>query len=82
MVSITLSIPEEVRKEMKQFPEVNWSGFVRACIKSKAKQLAWKQEMLTKLKQEDDSGFTEWAIKLGKEARKERFEELKKKGLL
>ena len=82
MVSITLSVPEEVRKEMKQFPEVNWSGFVRGCIESKSKQLAWKQDMLTKLKKEDESGFNEWTVKLGKEARKGRFEELKKKGLL
>ena len=82
MVSITLSIPSKVRGEMKQFPEINWSGFVRACIESKAKQLVWKQEILAKLKQEDDSGFTEWTVKLGREARKDRFEELKKKGLL
>ena len=67
---------------MKQFPELNWSGFVRHCIEVKAKQLAWKQEMLAKLKREDDSGFTDWIINLGREARKGRFEELKKKGLL
>jgi predicted NUDIX family NTP pyrophosphohydrolase len=82
MVSITLSVPEGIRAEMKQFPEVNWSGFIRACIEAKAKQLAWKQTMLAKLKQEDNSGFTEWAVKLGKDARQDRFKELKKKGLL
>ena len=82
MVSITLSVPLEIREEMKQFPEVNWSGFVRQCIESKAKQLAWKQAMLSKLKQEEDSGFTDWSVKLGKESRKGRFEKLKKQGLL
>lgn len=80
MVSITLSVSPEVRKEMKQFPEVNWSGFVRQCIEEKAKKLAWKREMMAKLKQEED--FTEWAVELGKEARAGRFKELKKKGLI
>ncbi len=82
MVSITLSVPENVRAEMKQFPEVNWSGFVRACIESKTKQLAWKQVMLAKLKQEEDSGFTKWSIEMGRKINKGIVEDLKKKALL
>ena len=66
MVSITLSIPEQVREQMKRFPEINWSGFVRKSIEEKAKQLAWKEEMLKKLKEEDESGFTDWTIEMGR----------------
>ncbi len=66
MVSITLSVPEEVREQMKKFPEINWSGFVRASIETKIKKLAWKEEMLKRLEQEDESGFTGWTIEMGR----------------
>ena len=82
MVSITLSVPEEVRVQMKNFPEINWSGFVRTCIESKTKQLAWKQEMLDKLEQEDESGFTEWTIEMGRKINKGLAERLRKEKLL
>lgn len=74
MVSITLSVPEETRALMKRFPELNWSGFVRASIEQKVKQLSWRQEMLRKLKAEE--GFTSWAVSLGRKAKKGRFRKL------
>lgn len=74
MVSITLSVPEDVRALMKRFPEINWSGFVRASIEHKVKQLSWKQEMLQKLKGEEE--LTAWAVSLGKTAKKGRFGKL------
>ena len=71
MVSITLSVPEETRALMKHFTEINWSGFVRASIEQKVKQLSWRQEMLDKLKGEE--AFTEWAVSLGRKAKKGRL---------
>ena len=68
MVSITISVPEDVRKLMKKFPEVNWSGLVRHCISEKAKRLAIKEELLAKLKEE--KGFNDWAVNLVREGRK------------
>jgi hypothetical protein len=68
MVSITLSVPEEVRELMRKFPEVNWSGLVRTCITEKAKRLAIKEEMLKQLGKE--KGFNEWAVNLVREGRK------------
>lgn len=82
MVSITISVPEETRKLMKRFPEINWSGFVRASIETRAKQLAWKHEMLEKLRQEDESGFKDWCIELGQKVNEGVAKELKKKKLL
>ena len=32
MVNITLSVPEELKKEMDKFPEMNWSEIARAAI--------------------------------------------------
>ncbi|MBU0893809.1 MAG: hypothetical protein KKF48_03555 [Nanoarchaeota archaeon] len=68
MVSITISVPEEVRKLMKKFPEVNWSGLVRQCINDKAKQLVIKEELLNQFKKEKE--FNEWAVNLVREGRK------------
>jgi len=35
MVSITLSVPEELKKEMDMHPELNWSAVARQAIKNK-----------------------------------------------
>ena len=68
MVSITLSVSEEVRKQMKNFPEVNWSGLVRTCIVEKAKKLAMKEEMLKQLGKEKE--FNDWAVRLVRHGRR------------
>jgi hypothetical protein len=68
MVSVTISIPEDVRALMKRFPEVNWSAMVRKSIIEKAKELQMKEEMLSELKKEKP--FNEWAVKLLREGRK------------
>ena len=70
MVSLTLSIPEELKKRMEQFPEINWSGLVRKIIIEKANELQWRQDMLKKLKQEDASGFTQWTVGMGRKVNK------------
>jgi len=35
MVSITLSVPEEMKKEMDTFAEINWSAVAREAIKQR-----------------------------------------------
>jgi len=39
MVSITLSVPEELKKDMDAFAEINWSAVAREAIKSKIELL-------------------------------------------
>ena len=68
MVSITISVPEEIREIMKKSPEINWSGLVRKAITEKARQLAIKQELMVQLKKEED--FSEWAVSLIRKGRK------------
>ncbi len=75
MVSITISVPEEVRELMKKFPEVNWSGLVRQCITQKAKQLAIREELLNQFKKERE--FIDWSVELGKKAKIGRFQRIK-----
>lgn len=80
MVSITLSVPAEVKGEMDRFPEINWSGFVRKKICEKTRELSWKEKMTKRLSEE--GAFDSWAVKTIKRSRKGRFAELKKKGLI
>ena len=80
MVSITLSVPEEVKKKMEKHSEINWSGFVRKAIIEKTEKLDWKEDMLKKL--EEEQPLFDWAVDLIREGRKGRYEELKKKGVL
>ncbi len=80
MVSITLSVPVETRDLMKQFPEMNWSGFVRKSIEEKAKELE-KVELLKKQLSKEEK-LTDWSVALQKKSRSGRLNQLKKKGLL
>ncbi len=80
MVSITLSVSEEIKAKMDKFNEMNWSGFVRKAIEEKTRELFWREEMLKKLDGEKE--FIKWAVKLQKKGRKGRFAELKREGLI
>jgi len=53
MVSITLSVPEELKKEMDAFPDINWSAVAREAIKKRITMLERFKEF-TK-----DSEFTQ-----------------------
>ena len=35
MTNITLAIPEDIKKEMEKFPEMNWSAIAREAIKKR-----------------------------------------------
>ncbi|MBI4016133.1 MAG: hypothetical protein HY363_00395 [Candidatus Aenigmarchaeota archaeon] len=79
-VSVTLSVPSEIKHAMDEFEEINWSGYIRGCILKKTDELAWKERMLKQFETETET--VDWAVKLQKAGRKGRLEELKKKGLL
>ena len=65
MVSITLSVPEELKKEMDNFLDINWSAVAREAIKNKINLLK-KFKEFTK-----DSTLTEEdALKLGRKVNK------------
>lgn len=68
MVSITLSIPEEIRKVMKDSPEVNWPHLVRQAIVEKANMLILKKQMLNEL--EKEKKFNDWAVDIIRKGRK------------
>ncbi|MBI2129296.1 hypothetical protein HYU07_03580 [Candidatus Woesearchaeota archaeon] len=65
MVSITLSVPEELKSEMDQHPEMNWSEIARQAIRQKLVILKKMDIILAKSK------FTERdALELGRKINK------------
>jgi len=80
MPAITLSIPQEVKDQMDTFSEINWSGFVKKAIIEKTKELAWKEEMLQKIKEENQ--LEKDSIELGRKLNKGVANKLKKDGLI
>lgn len=80
MVSLTVSVPSKTKELMKEFPEMNWSGFVKKSIEEKVKRLAKLEELKAELEAEQD--ITDWSVKLQRASRSGRLDELKKKGLI
>jgi len=61
MVSVTLSVPSDLKKAMETFPEINWSAVARQAIERKIQMLRKFREFTR------DSEFTEAdAQRLGK----------------
>ncbi len=81
MATITLSIPEDIRKQMKQHDEVNWSAFIRKQIVRKTQEIE-KIEELKKRHTTDQKEVETFAVKLQRVSRSGRFAALQKKGLI
>lgn len=80
MVSITLSVPAEVKAKMDEFPEMNWSGLVRQTLVKTTEELDWRKRMLQKAKEEES--MNAWIVELVRKGRKGRADELRKMGLI
>lgn len=80
MANITLSVSDDLKKEMESLPDVNWSEAVREFLSEKVRRAA----LLTKLdKLLARSELTEKdVLDLSRKARRGRFKELKAKGLV
>jgi hypothetical protein len=62
MVSVTLSVPEEMKEEMDEHPEINWSEVARQSIEQKLAELRF----LERLKAESELTEAD-AIELGRD---------------
>ena len=73
MTTLTLAVPDEMKKKMDSFPEMNWSEVARQAFKQKIEDM----EFLRKFKEK--SKLTESdALRLGKEVSKEISNKLRK----
>jgi len=73
MVSMTLSIPKDLKKEMELYPEINWSAVAREAIKKKIHILQEMNNILSKSKLTEDDAIY-FGKKINKKAAK-RFRE-------
>jgi len=65
MVSITLSVPEELKKEMDSISYVNWSAIAREAIMERMAILKRMDQLLSKSKLTEKD-----ALELGKKVKK------------
>ena len=66
MVSITLAVPTELKDEMDEFPEINWSAVAREAIRRKIVLLKKFREFTKESELTDED-----ALRLGKAVNKE-----------
>ncbi len=72
MVNMTLSVPDDLKKEMDNYPWVNWSEIARIAIRERLRDLTILEEFRS------DSELTdEEAIKLGKELNRSLYKRYK-----
>lgn len=69
MVSLTLSIPPEIKDEMDKYQDINWSEVARAAIKKKVLFLREMDKLLAKSKLTEKDTI-EFSRKIKKEAAK------------
>ena len=50
MVNLTLTVPEDLKKKMDQFPEMNWSEVARQAINEKVHELLLFKSITAKSK--------------------------------
>ncbi len=74
MVTMTLAVPEELKKKMDTFPEMNWSEIARQAFIQRIQDL----EFLRKFK-EKSTLTEEDALRLGKEVSKALSKRLREK---
>ena len=78
MPTITLSVPEELKKEMETFPEMNWSAIAREAIKKRILLLKQIKEFTRKSTMTEED-----AIRLGRKINRslhKRYQEMRGNG--
>ncbi|HLC36025.1 MAG TPA: hypothetical protein VJK05_00260 [archaeon] len=75
MTTLTLAVPDEMKKKMDSFPEMNWSEVARQAFMQKIEDMEFLREFKSK------SRLTEAdALRLGKKVSKEISNKLRKTG--
>ncbi len=62
MSTITLSLPEDLKKQMDEFEDINWSAVAREAIKNKISQLMLFKSIVSKSRLSEKD-----ALKIGRE---------------
>lgn len=66
MTTLTLAVPEEIKRKMDSFPEINWSEVARQAFIQKIEDMLFLRKFKEKSKLNESD-----AMRLGKEVSKE-----------
>lgn len=77
MPTITLSVSEELKREMDESPEMNWSEVARAAIREKVSHLKLLKSIVSKSKLTEEEAL-KLSIELGRKVNKAMHERFKK----
>ena len=69
MSNITLSIPDDIKKKMKDSPKINWSFIVKRAITLEIERQKMKKIFLEELEKEKED--MDWAVKIVRKGRKD-----------
>ena len=72
MASLTFTMPDEIKSEMKELAWVNWSELAREELLKKGALL----NLLERLESKEEKEFIKWSVDLGRKAKKGRFKKL------
>jgi len=73
MTTLTLAVPDEMKKKMDSFPEMNWSEVARQAFMQKIEDMDFLRKFKEKSKLTESD-----ALRLGKEVSKEVSSKLRK----
>ncbi len=73
MATLTLAVPDEMKKEMDSFPEMNWSEVARQAFMQKIEDMEFLRRFKEKSKLTESD-----ALRLGKEVSKDVSNKLRK----
>jgi len=68
MPSVTLTIPDKVKADLREFAWVNWSELAR--------QEIFKHELFNRLNSPKEKELVKWSVELGRKAKKGRLKRL------
>ena len=77
MPTLTLAVPQEMKREMDHCPEMNWSEVAREAIRRKLAELALFKAIVGKSMLSEKEA-EEFSIKLGRKVNRSMHEKLKK----
>lgn len=77
MSTLTLAIPEEMKLQMEQCKEINWSEVAREAIRQKLSQLQLFKAIVSRSKLTEDEAL-KFSLDLGKKVNKSLHKRFKK----
>ncbi|MEK6887710.1 MAG: hypothetical protein AABX14_02065 [Candidatus Aenigmatarchaeota archaeon] len=80
MPTITLSVSEDLKKDMESMKDINWSEVTRGLLSEKVKRMKLLRKMDKML--ENSKLTDEDALKLGREVNAGMYKRLKKQGMV